>query len=147
MKFLQTVVAHSSTKSEYHALSSAASELLWIQHLLSAISVKLQSHPPLLWYDYLGAQALAMNTVHHAQTNHIDLDVHFIRDLTAEGKLGVRFVLNEEQPNDVFTKPLRLDHFRSFFRKLVQDFPCNLKGHVDHNTLPVENILQRAEDM
>ena len=41
VSFKKRVVARSSTKSKYHALSLVASELLWIQFLLSEIGIKI----------------------------------------------------------------------------------------------------------
>ena len=82
------VVARSSTEVEYRALSSAATNLMWVQHLLTEIGISV-SQPPMLWSDNLGAQALAYNLVYHSRTKHIELDVHFIRNLISEHKLEV----------------------------------------------------------
>ena len=127
----QQVVARSSTEAEYRALSSAAIELVWIQILLIEIGVQLQSQPPLLWSDNMGAQALACNPVYHARTKHIDLDVHFIINLIIDHKLGVRYVPTAAQPADIFTKALSLDRFSILRNKLtVTDHMLSLRGHV-----------------
>ena len=73
----QKAVARSNTEAEYRALSSAATDLMWVQHLLTEIGISI-SQPLVLWSDNLGAQALACNPVYHAKTKHIELDVHFI---------------------------------------------------------------------
>ena len=59
--------------------------------------------------DNQGAQALAMNLVYHARTKHTDLDVHFIRDLIATGRLDVRYVPTKSQPDDLLAKSLSFD--------------------------------------
>lgn len=73
----QTIVARSSTKSEYRVLAHAASEIVWLQQPLSKLSetslIKL-----VLLCDNLSARALATNLVFHAQTKHIEIDVYFI---------------------------------------------------------------------
>ena len=51
----QQVVARLSTESEYRALSSTTTELVWIQNLVTKIGVQLQSQPPLLWSNNMGA--------------------------------------------------------------------------------------------
>ena len=84
----QKAVARSSTEAEYRALSSAATDLMWVQHLLTDIGISI-SQPLVLWSGNLGAQALACNPVYHARTKHIELDVHFIRNLISEHKLEV----------------------------------------------------------
>ena len=67
----QKVVAKSSAEAEYRALSSAATDLVWIQNILTKIGVNL-SQTPVLWSDNLGAQGLACNPVYHAITKHRD---------------------------------------------------------------------------
>ena len=96
----QKAVACSNTEAEYRALSSAATDLMWVQHLLIEIGISI-SQPLVLWSDNLGAQALACNPVYHARTKHIELDVHFIRNLISEHKLEVRYVSTESQTADV----------------------------------------------
>ena len=53
----QQVVARSSIEVEYRALSSVATEFVWIQNLLTEIGVQLQSQPPLLWSDNMGIKS------------------------------------------------------------------------------------------
>ena len=114
----QIVVARSSTEFEYRELASTAAELIWIQNLLTEIGVSLQTSPVVIWCDNIGAQALDSNPVHHARTKHIELDVHFIRNLAAEHKLEVRYISSTHQPADLFTKSLHLDRFSFMCRKL-----------------------------
>ena len=106
----QKAVARSSTEAEYRALSSVSTYLMWVQHLLIEIGISI-SQPLVLWSDNLGAQALACNPVYHARTKHIELDVHFIKNLISKHKIQVRHVPTESQIADVLTKPLPLDRF------------------------------------
>ena len=90
------------------------------------------SQPLVLWSDNLGAQALACNPVYHARRKHIELDVHFIRNLISEHKLEVRHVPTKSQPVDVLTKPLSFDRFRLLCSKLTMCAPMvSLRGHVE----------------
>ena len=117
--------------SSYRTLCSAATDLMWVQHLLTEIGISV-SQPPMLWSDNSGAQALACNSVYHAKTKHIELDVHFIRNLISEHKLEVRHVPTESQPADVLTKPLSLDRFKLLCSKLTMCAPMlGLRGHVE----------------
>ena len=119
----QNAVSRSSTKSKYRALATTTAELVWIQNLLTEIGIPLQTQPPILWCDNIGAQALASNLVHHARTKHIKIDVHFIRNLVAEKKLEVRYVSSNHQPADLFTKPLPLERFNFLCSKLSLSSP------------------------
>ena len=86
----------------------------------------------MLWSDNLGAQALACNPVYHARTKHIELDVHFIRNLISEHKLEVRYVPTESQTADVLTKALSLDRFQLLCSKLTMCASMlSLWGHVE----------------
>ena len=78
----------------------------------------------MLWIDNLGAQALACNPVYHARTKHIELDVHFIRNLVSEHKLELRYVPTESQPIDLLTKALSFELFKMLSNKLNMTDPC-----------------------
>ena len=128
----QTAVARSSTESKYRALASTAAELVWVQNLLIEIGVSLQSTPPILWCDNIGAQALSSNPVQHARTKHIELDIHFVRNLVAKHKLSVRYISSLHQPANIFTKPLPLERFSFLFGKLsLSSPPINLRGPIE----------------
>ena len=73
----QTLVSRSTAESEYRALTSATSEMLWITYLLRELKVQLDTSP-LLYCDNKSAKALASNPKYHTRTKHIELDLHFI---------------------------------------------------------------------
>ena len=70
----QATVSCLSTEVEYRCLTTAATELTWVQSLLQEIRVFIW-HPPMLWCDNLSSIALANNSVFHAWKKHIELDV------------------------------------------------------------------------
>ena len=138
----QKAATRSSTEAEYRALSSAATDLMWVQHLLTEIGISI-SQPLVLWSDNLGAQDVACNPVYHARTKHIELDVHFIQNLISEHKLEVRYVPTESQTVDVLTKPLSLDRFRLLCSKLTMCAPMlSLRGHVEAG----DNVVAAPQD-
>ena len=127
----EKVVAKSSTEVEYRALSSAATDLVWIQNILTEIGVNL-SQTPVLWSDNLRAQALACNHVYHSRTKHIEIYVHFIQNLVSHHKLEVRYVPTESQPADLLTKALPMERFRMLCHKLtMNESMLSLRGLVD----------------
>ena len=127
----QTALARSSTEAEYRALASTATEVIWIQQLLSEIGVRLHTSPPVLWCDNMSAQALASNPVYHARTKHFELDLHFLRDLVTSRKLEVLYVSTAHQPVDLLTKPLSGSRFLSLYHKLHLGLAqLNLRGRV-----------------
>lgn len=73
---------------------------------------------PVIWCDNIGATSLAVNQIFHARTKHIEIDVHFIRDHIAAGKLKVDHIVSTEQVADIFTKPLAFKQFTYLRNKL-----------------------------
>ena len=83
----------------------------------------------------MGAQALACNLVYHARTKHIELDVHFVRNLISNQKLEVRYVPTELQPANLFTKALPQPRFMMLRTKLTMtDSMPSLRGPVDQDS-------------
>ena len=62
----QKVVARSSAESEYKALASAATEILWLQSLFTELGVPKLAAVPIIWCDNVGASSLASNPIFHA---------------------------------------------------------------------------------
>lgn len=51
------------------------------------------------------------NTELHQRTKHIDVRLHFIRELYESKKILIDYVCSEDQLADVFTKPLLIQKF------------------------------------
>uniref|UniRef100_A0A803NKH7 Uncharacterized protein n=1 Tax=Cannabis sativa TaxID=3483 RepID=A0A803NKH7_CANSA len=126
----QTIVARSSTESEYRALALATAEIIWIQSLLTEICIHTPS-PPIIWCGNLGAVSLASNPVFHARTKHIEVDLHFVRDGVIAKQLYIRYVETENQIVDLFTKPLPAMPFQFLHNKLTSGLhQCHLRGAI-----------------
>uniref|UniRef100_A0A6N2LIS6 Uncharacterized protein n=1 Tax=Salix viminalis TaxID=40686 RepID=A0A6N2LIS6_SALVM len=78
---------------------------MWILHLLQELGSPLSS-PPKLLCDNLGATHLSYNPVNHSRMKHIQIDLHFVRDLVHKGVLQVHHVHTDDQLADLLTKPL-----------------------------------------
>lgn len=106
----QPPVARPSTEVEYKCVANTTAELIWVQFLLSELSVFLQK-PPILWCDNLGVTYLSVNPVLHSCTKHVDIDVHFVHDLVANRSLTVSFFSSTDQLADIFSKLLSISCF------------------------------------
>ena len=106
---LQKVVALSSTEAEYMALIEAIKEALWLFGLVKELKVN-QQHIS-VYCDNQGAMLLSNNQVIHERTKHIDVRLHFVRDILAEGNIIVKKVATEENPTNMITKPLPSSKF------------------------------------
>lgn len=133
----QQVVARSSTKSEYRALSQVACEVKWIRSLLAELSVPL-STTLILWCDNLSAAALACNLFSHTCTKHIDIDVHFISDQVLANQLDLCYVPSTDQLVDYFTKPLHISRYQYLRDKLdLSSTSTRLMGDVTRQSTSV----------
>ena len=79
-------MARSSSEREYKALANTIAELLWITSLLSELGFICAS-PSILWRDNIGAIYMSSNPIFHAQTKHIALNFHFVREQVANVRL------------------------------------------------------------
>ena len=114
----QRVVAKSSTEAEYRALSQTTAEIAWLHSIFKEFGLTHKT-PAIIWCDNAGAKQLLANPVFHNRTKHIEVDVHYIRDLIAQGLVEIRFVPTTEQTTDIFTKAVSIDKFRYLNSKLT----------------------------
>ncbi|KAL5570076.1 hypothetical protein UlMin_026651 [Ulmus minor] len=101
----QKVVSRSSAESEYRGLAIAAAEIVWTLSLLKELCIT-QTEVPILWFDNISSSYMAANPVFHARSKHIEVDIHFIRDLVLKKQLQLCYVPTEDQLVDLLTKHL-----------------------------------------
>ncbi|GAB2274141.1 hypothetical protein Dimus_039068 [Dionaea muscipula] len=118
----QQTVARSNTDSEYRVLSCTATEVVWVQSLLTEIGVSLSQPVATIWCDNQGARLLAYNPIFHSKTKHIEVDVHYIRELIERKKVDVCYILTDVQPADLLTKALPAPRFTLLRSKLSMAF-------------------------
>ncbi|KAH9650127.1 retrovirus-related pol polyprotein from transposon RE1 [Citrus sinensis] len=115
--YFMAQVARSSTESEYRALANSTAEMLWLVSVLQELNIPV-ANTPVIWCDNIGAASLAANSIHHSRTKHIEIDVHFVRDIVEKKKMKVRYIPTAHQPADIFTKALSRDRFQKLRNKL-----------------------------
>ncbi|GKV44791.1 hypothetical protein SLEP1_g51949 [Rubroshorea leprosula] len=127
----QSTIARSTAEAEYRALATTTAELVWITYLLRDIGLSLLN-PPQVFSDNISALHMSINPVFHAQTKHIELAYHFVREKVALGSLVTRYVPSMDQIADIFTKPLPRTHFQflRFKLGLVVSPQSSLRGSV-----------------
>jgi hypothetical protein len=101
----QWAVARSTTEAEYRALTTAASETMWLSTIFKELGFSDTKCSELLC-DNLNATYLSFNPVNHSCMKHIQIDLHFVRDLVQKGSLQVWHVHTQDQLADLLTKPL-----------------------------------------
>ena len=127
----QRAIARSSTEAEYRSLANAASETMWIMNLLDELGYPLK-RPPALLCDNLGATHLSYNPVDHSRMKHIQIDLHFVRDLVQKGTLNVHHVHTTDQLADLLTKPLSQQRTATLRSKIgLTDGSPILRGRIE----------------
>ena len=101
----QIVVARSSVKDEYRAMTLTLYELIWIKYLLEKLKfvVKL---PMTMHYDNQAAIHIASNPVFHEQTKHIEVYCHITQEKVEDGVIVTPYVSTRVQIAEMFTKTL-----------------------------------------
>ena len=102
---LQHSVTLSTAESEYQALCSAAQEMIWLTRLSAEMGFP-SATTTTLYSDNKACIAIAHNPVQHKYTKHIDIKLHFIRELIERKVVNVVYIETAANVADIFTKGL-----------------------------------------
>ncbi|GKC93068.1 ribonuclease H-like domain-containing protein [Tanacetum coccineum] len=109
----QPTLSRSSAEAEYRGVANAVAETCWIRNLLRELHTPLSS-ATIVYCDNVSVVYLSSNPVQHQRTKHIEIDIHFVRDLVATGQVRVLHVPSRFQYADIFTKGLPSALFDEF---------------------------------
>lgn len=101
----QDMTALSATESEYISATLAALQIVWTRRILTDCGIKLTKPTPLIC-DNRAAIQLASTRKVSQRTKHINVRYHKIRELIEDGEITMSWIRSEDQPADLFTKPL-----------------------------------------
>ncbi|XP_059067900.1 secreted RxLR effector protein 161-like [Cryptomeria japonica] len=76
----QSAIALSSTEGEYRGAVNAAIEAIWLQNILPELNITFRK-TTVLFCDNQSAIQISRNPVHHRHTKHIEIHMHYIREL------------------------------------------------------------------
>ncbi|GJZ28539.1 ribonuclease H-like domain-containing protein [Tanacetum coccineum] len=125
---LQFTLSRSSAEAEYRGVANAVAETCWLRNLLRELHTPLAT-ATLVYCDNVSAVYLSSNPVQHQRTKHIEIDIHFVRDLVATGVIRVLHVPSRYQYADIFTKGLPTSLFDEFRTSLnVRSSPVQTAG-------------------
>jgi hypothetical protein len=109
----QNTVLRSSAEVEYRAVANAVAEVSWLRQSLAELHVPLPK-TSLVYCDNISAIYMSSNPVQHQRTNHVEIDLHFVREKVALGIVRVLHVPTTSQFADIFTKGLPSALFTEF---------------------------------
>jgi hypothetical protein len=99
----QTVVSRSSAEVEYRGVANTTAECRWLRSLLRELHVEVPK-ATLIYCDNVSTVYLSQNLVHHQRMKHVEIDIHFVRELVAIGELHVVHVPTDLQYADIVTR-------------------------------------------
>ncbi len=127
----QPTVALSNIETEYKGAAMVTCEVAWLRKLLGDLGLHVDRQV-VIYYDNLSSIQLARNLVFHAQTKHIEVHYHFIREKVLVGEIDLIYVNIEDQVVDIFTKVLGVEKHRRFRSMLgVMVLELSLRGNVE----------------
>ncbi|GKF22498.1 ribonuclease H-like domain-containing protein [Tanacetum coccineum] len=87
----QPTLSRSSAEAEYRGVANVVVETYWLRNILRELHTPL-SFATLVYCDNVSAVFLSSNPVQHQRTKHIEIDIHFVRDLVVAGQVHVMHV-------------------------------------------------------
>ncbi|GKB15753.1 ribonuclease H-like domain-containing protein [Tanacetum coccineum] len=124
----QPTLSRSSAEAEYHGVANAVAETCWLRNLLRELH-SLFSSAMLVYCHNVSAVYLSCNPIQHQRTKHIEIDIHFVRDLVVVGHVRVLHVPYRYQFDNIFTKGLPSALFKEFRSSLsVRSPPAPTAG-------------------
>ncbi|GJQ90458.1 ribonuclease H-like domain-containing protein [Tanacetum coccineum] len=126
----QFTLSRSSAEAEYRGVANAVAETCWLRNLLRELHTPL-STATIVYCDNMSVVYLSSNPVQHQLTKHIEIDIHFVRDLVTTSHIWVLHVPSRYQYADIFTKGLPTALFDEFRDSLsVRSSSFKLRGDV-----------------
>eukprot|EP00253_Pinus_taeda_P003537 PITA_03537 len=107
----QASIALSSVDAEYRGAVNATIQAIWLQHFLSELGISVH-HPTVIWCDNQSTLKFCRGPVQRQRTKHIEIHMHFIRELIHDGIIDLQYCPSSEQIADIFTKNFTEQKFR-----------------------------------
>ncbi|GJW78326.1 ribonuclease H-like domain-containing protein [Tanacetum coccineum] len=109
----QHTISRSSAEAECQGVANVVVETAWICNLLHELHSPLLT-ATLVYCDNVSAVYMSANPVQHQRTKHIEIAIHFVRDMVKAGHVRVLQVPSRFQYADIFTKGLPSALFEDF---------------------------------
>ncbi|GJW68369.1 zinc finger C2H2-type/integrase DNA-binding domain-containing protein [Tanacetum coccineum] len=130
---------------EVGSLKPKVAETCWLRNLLRELHTPL-STATIVYCDNVNAVYLSSNPVQHQRTKHIEIDIHFVRDLVTTGHIRVLHVSSRYQYADIFTKGLPTALFDEFRDSLsVRSSPAQTAGGSKKGLFSMDKVTENCE--
>nr|GFC90208.1 hypothetical protein [Tanacetum cinerariifolium] len=103
----QSIFATSSTEAEYIAAFDASKEAVWVRKFISGFGIVTTIEEPIsMYYDNIGANAIANESEIAKGARHFRAKVHYLYEVTEYGDVKLEKVHTDDNLADIFTKAL-----------------------------------------
>nr|GFA19550.1 ribonuclease H-like domain-containing protein [Tanacetum cinerariifolium] len=92
----QHTLSRFSVEVEYRNVANVVAETTWLRNLLHELHSPLLT-AALVYCDNVGVVYMDANHVQHQRTKHIEIDIHFVRDMVTSGQVRVLHVPSRYQ--------------------------------------------------
>nr|GFC61001.1 ribonuclease H-like domain-containing protein [Tanacetum cinerariifolium] len=83
-------------EAKYRGVANVVAETAWLRNLLRELHSPL-STPTLVYCDNVSAVYLSANPIQHQRMKHIEIDIHFVRNMVQTGHIRVLHVPSRYQ--------------------------------------------------
>ncbi len=126
----QKTVALSSSEAEYMAATDAAKEAVWIQQFIEELFGEPIDNTT-VWCDNQSCIALTKDPGHHDRNKHVEIRLHFIRNLVDRGRIHFKYCPTEEMLADGLTKSVSRITLEKLAKLMNTDQELGLSGSVE----------------
>eukprot|EP00253_Pinus_taeda_P015741 PITA_15741 len=91
----QVAIALSSAEAEYRGVVNITIQALWLQHFLTELGVQFRQ-PIVIWCDNQSTLKFFRDPVQRQRTKHIEIHMHYIRDLVHDRVIDFQFCPSAE---------------------------------------------------
>ena len=99
----QAAIALSSTEAEYQGAANACIQVVWLQGILSKFDLG-STLSIVLFCENKSAIKISTDPVTRQRTKHVEIHMHYIKDLVHDRTIIMQYCPTDEQIADMFTK-------------------------------------------
>ena len=99
----QSAIALSSTEEEYRGVVNAFTQCLWLQGILGECGFE-SDFSIVIYYENQSTIQISNDPVQRQIIKHIEIHMHYIRELLHDGTIALLYCASLEQVADIFTK-------------------------------------------
>jgi hypothetical protein len=108
----KAAISLSSVEAEYRGVVNITIQAMWLQHFLTELGIQFH-RSIVIWCDNQSTLKFCRDPVQRQRMKHIEIHMHYIRDLVHEGIIDLQLCPSTEQTTDIFTKTFTEQKFHS----------------------------------